>query len=145
MVAKRIYRHRSGDKRKSGAKGGLTGGKQHRMTQRRGETVGKPQRAAECRRCGKNHSKDAQGPARNATCFKCNRKGRYGTQCSKTVAEQPSETDEDEAFLFPVRKDQASAWTVDLRLGNKDQPFKVDTGADVTAISDEAHSTLHNY
>ena len=41
-----------------------------------------------CRRCGKSSHPRQSCPARDATCFYCNRKGHFGAQClSKTVAE----------------------------------------------------------
>ena len=30
-----------------------------------------------CKRCGKDHKPNDKCPARNATCFKCNRKGHF--------------------------------------------------------------------
>ena len=39
-----------------------------------------------CSRCGKSHTRD-YCPARDVTCFKCNRRGHFGKMCfSKTVA-----------------------------------------------------------
>ena len=41
-----------------------------------------------CRRCGKTSHPRQSCPAKEATCFRCNRKGHFGYQClSKTVAE----------------------------------------------------------
>ena len=41
-----------------------------------------------CRRCGKASHPRQSCPAKDATCFRCNRKGHFGAQClSKTVAE----------------------------------------------------------
>ena len=46
------------------------------------------QKAKLCRRCGKSSHPRQSCPAKDATCFRCNRKGHYGSQClSKTVAE----------------------------------------------------------
>ena len=47
-----------------------------------------------CRRCGKSSHPRQSCPAKDATCFRCNRKVHYGSQClSKTVAEivEPSQ------------------------------------------------------
>ena len=130
--------------------------KRRETTQRTEMRGGKPQRTDEtgqqtrekfhCRRCGRNHQKDIQCPARNAICFKCNRKGHYGTQCfSKTVAmvaAQILDEEEDAAFLFLLSTNQESAWSVSVRLDNKEIPFKLDTGEEVTAISEEAYQML---
>ena len=75
-------------------------------------------------------------PAATATCHRCNRKGHYKSQCfSKTVAS----TDELEVktpFLGVVSEGTVAPWTVCILVGNKRISFKIDTGAEVTAISD---------
>ena len=97
----------------------------------------------QCRRCGRERHSADRCPARNATCHKCNRKGHYSAQClSKTVAAAAHELSLDAAFLGTVVSKEESSWTIELLLGNKQIPFKLDTGAEVTAISEEAYRTL---
>ena len=141
---------------KSGARSGQKGGKRNkgdagevRSGWKRQGKAGTGQQTSvkrHCRRCGRDHQEDAQCPARNATCFKCNRKGHYGTQCfSKTVAALASESvepEDDAAFLFPLHTNQEPAWSVNIRLDDKDVEFKLDTGAEVTAITEDAWETL---
>ena len=48
-----------------------------------------------CKRCGKTHKLSDKCPARGATCYRCNRKGHFGSQClSKTVGETTSKDPE---------------------------------------------------
>ena len=71
---------------------------------------------------------------------KCKRRGHYGSQClSKTVAElQPDESNLDSAFLDTITQNSPETWRVKLKLANQTLEFKIDTGAEVTAISDVA-------
>ena len=73
-------------------------------------------------------------------CHKCKRRGHYGSQClSKTVAElQPDESNLDSAFLDTLTQNSPETWRVKLKLANQTLEFKIDTGAEVTAISDVA-------
>lgn len=48
----------------------------------------------------------------------------------------------DAAFLGAVTTNQESSWTISLLLGNREVPFKLDTGAEVTAITKEAYKNL---
>lgn len=96
------------------------------------------QKQKSCTRCGRGqHSRD-KCPAKDQTCHKCQRKGHYSSQCfSKTVAEVSSESCLDSAFLDTVTAKQETSWKVKIHLCDKDVEFKLDTGAEVTAISDK--------
>ena len=50
--------------------------------------------------------------------------------------------EEDAALLFPLSTNQESARSVNVRLDNKEITFKLDTRAEVTAISEEAYEML---
>ena len=110
-----------------------------------------------CRRCGKGSHPRQQCPARDVTCHRCKRVGHYRSQClSKTVAEVTTSSqslditnhqgyDDDDAYSDPVYlnivTDQTSSknsWNVQVTIVNKKVLFKVDTGADVTVMSDTA-------
>ena len=100
-----------------------------------------------CTRCGKaKHPIPEKCPAKSATCHKCNRKGHYASQClSKTVAASAHEVEadsEEEVFLGTVTSDKETAWTVNIQLQGKEVLFKLDTGAEVTVISEEVYHTL---
>ena len=98
-----------------------------------------------CTRCGKQkHDKGVRCPAKDAICRKCNRKGHYNSQCfSKTVATvSSSELNLDTAFLGTVRANSESLWMTKLLLNKMEVSFKLDTGAEVTAISEETYQRL---
>ena len=102
-------------------------------------TTKKPQ----CKRCGKEWHAADRCPARSATCHKCHRKGHFSSQCfAKTVAAAAHELSLDTAFLGTVTTEQESSWTISLQLGKTEIPFKLDTGAEVTAISEESYQKL---
>ncbi|KAL5493718.1 hypothetical protein EMCRGX_G014937 [Ephydatia muelleri] len=83
-------------------------------------------------------------PAKDSVCHKCKRKGHFSSQClSKTVAEvEPDESYVDTAFLDTLSQNSSETWRVKLRLCGQMLEFKIDTGAEVTAISDAAFRTL---
>ena len=103
----------------------------------------KPTPAKTCTRCGKSwHARD-RCPAKEATCHRCNKKGHYSTQClTKQVSAVTSESLLDTAFLDMVTTKQSSAWFATLKLNDQETNFKLDTGAEVTAISEEAYRNI---
>ena len=46
------------------------------------------------------------------------------------------------AYLDTVTSDQQSSWTAKVKIGGKDVSFKLDTGAEVTAISEKTYKSL---
>ena len=109
---------------------------------------GKPKTALTkkmCTRCGKGpHSWD-KCPAKEATCHRCKKKGHYSSQCfTKQVSEVASESLLDTAFLDTVAAKQTSAWFATIKLNERQTNFKLDTGAEVTAISKETYRSLQN-
>ena len=117
---------------------------------RRRERREKPQqygRGQLCTRCGKGpHPAGARCPARSANCHRCNRKGHYESQCfSKTVASASELTEsvtEEPIFLGAISEEQNSPWQISILVENKPVQFKLDTGAQVTAITERTYSTL---
>ena len=116
-----------------------------------------PTQAKICRRCGQSSHSRQVCPATNATCFRCNRKGHYSSQClSKTMAElttpsyQDSNTFNDDPYsntvytiyLDTVGNGNTSQWNVTVLVGNNPVLFKVNTGAEVTALSEETFHTF---
>ena len=97
----------------------------------------------QCKPCGKDHLSGERCPAKAATCYKCNRKGHFSSQCfSKTVAASAEELSLDTAFLGALNSGKTSPWTVTLKLEGTDIHFKIDTGAEVTAISERTFKSL---
>jgi hypothetical protein len=97
-----------------------------------------------CSRCSTPYT--IMCPVRDVTCHRCNRRGHYKMQCyAKTVLEViPDEKGDhlDSAFLDTVTADHEKTWTTTTQLGGKDVAFKMDTGAEVTAISEETYQQL---
>ena len=78
-------------------------------------------------------------PCRDSECHKCHKRGHYSAQCfSKSVGEihDPPESD-DFAFLNTVGSDRGTFWTCTISVNGQNVPFKVDTGAEVTVISEK--------
>ena len=97
----------------------------------------------QCKRCGKkNHSSGETCPAVGAVCYKCNRKGHYSSQCfSKTVVPATADDpDLDSTFLGALESD--NSWNITLLLGGQETLCKVDTGAEVTAITEQTFLDL---
>ncbi|KAI2644440.1 Retrovirus-related Pol polyprotein from transposon opus [Labeo rohita] len=100
-----------------------------------------------CMRCGKQHPKTANCPARRAECRKCGKRGHYAIVCRalhvsdvKVVHEQH----EDSFFLGAITvKDSNDSWTVTLRIQDTDVQFKIDTGADISVISEQTYEALN--
>ena len=107
------------------------------------------QTQSKCSRCGKGPHTRQQSPARDAECHNCKRKGHYSAQCfHKAVAEVtiPPESDVtdyyDVAYLNPVSSGQTTMWNCTVQLNDHEVPFKVDTGAEVTVISEDQWKSL---
>ena len=97
-----------------------------------------PNKAEKCGKCGKSPAHNRERcPARDATCHKCKKRGHFQTVCrSGKVSGVSIDTDktEPDAFLGSVGN---NPWTVDLKLEDSPVTFCIDTGAEVTVISEE--------
>ena len=97
----------------------------------------------QCTRCGKElHTRD-RCPAKNETCNKCQKIGHYGAQC-RTKNVSLDESGLETAFLDATTSTtRETAWFVDILVGrHKKVTFKLDTGAEVTAVSQETYKML---
>lgn len=71
----------------------------------------------------------------------CKRKGHYATCCfSKTVAGSACEVEADDQGTLTNNSD--ASWTSTLKIAGKRIQFKLDTGAEVTAISEATYNKL---
>ena len=96
-----------------------------------------------CRRCGKSPHSREKCPARDATCNKCHKKGHYGAQCltKQTQVSEIKEQETDSVFLGEIGQ-LDSAWFATVYLNGQSTRFKLDTGAEVTAISESTYEDL---
>ena len=100
-----------------------------------------------CTRCGRDrHKPGDRCPAKTAVCHKCKKKGHFSSQCfSKEVAatNHEEEAQQDAAFLGPVvAETKTTTWTNTLLVAGKKVQFKLDTGAEVTAVSENTYRRL---
>ena len=102
-----------------------------------------------CTRCGKSppHSRQ-QCPAREATCRKCGKKGHYQAACRSTKSVNLVTTEQDEVFIAAVNGQVPTVdagdnpWIVTVSVNGSPVDFKIDTGADVSVISDTTYKAL---
>ena len=128
------------DELRRGSKGGASGQKKpYKGGSRHGK--GSP---SQCLRCGKDpHPAGDKCPAVSAVCYKCHKKGHYGAICLNKKAAAAHELSLNTAFLGAVTSAKAaSSWHVTISLNDTGIAFKLDTGAEVTAISEETHEIL---
>lgn len=102
-----------------------------------------------CGRCGKKqHNKERECPAVKATCHNCHKMGHWARVCrnSRSVHEvtEAERAEQTSYFLGSVcdASDKSEQWTVQLRVDSTPVEFKIDTGADVTVISEDTFHTL---
>ena len=107
-----------------------------------GQGYSKRKYPKQCSRCGRGQHPWEKRPARDAWCHRCKRKEHFMGQChSKTVApvynEDSPDSAMDSAFLGAIGTNQEPTWKMKLQLSGQETEFKLDTGAEVTAISDQ--------
>ena len=102
-----------------------------------------------CGKCGKTqHNKDEKCYAEKATCHNCHKVGHWARVChsSKSVNEvtETERAEQTSYFLGSVckAKETSEQWTVQLQVDSTPIEFKIDTGADVTVMSEDAFHTL---
>ena len=108
-----------------------------------------------CKRCGKGSHPREHCPARDATCYKCNCKGHYNSTVffksnfSSPTQDQESDTYSDVIYLNTVNEQamvtpRKTLWNVEITIENKKVLFKVDTDAEVTAMSSSAWESIRD-
>ncbi len=95
-----------------------------------------------CTRCGdtKGHNMQ-QCPAKDAICNRCHKKGHYARACKTkkvyevNAAALTEDTNEEIAFLGSLTADVTGCpWMTEIKIDQYNAVFKIDTGADVTAV-----------
>lgn len=107
------------------------------------KTDGKVQK--NCSRCGYNHP-PRKCPAYGQKCSKCSKMNHYSRVC-KSIQEIEDNasvlSDESDYQIDTVIGDENErTWNVNLKVNNTNVPFKIDTGADVTVISQSTYKKL---
>ena len=104
---------------------------------------------AKCTRCGRGPHTQQNCPAKGAICRRCGKKWNFGAMCfSKSIAmvsqeePEPAETSYLDAIMNPANKNEAKSWNVQLQVNGKDVCFKIDTGAEVSAISKDVFEAI---
>ena len=108
-----------------------------------------------CGRCGLHHSKPEHCLAKDKRCLKCQKVGHFAAVCwSKSVSEVNSsgggsasnDSSAGRWFLGALSSDldQDDKWKVQLKVSGKPLVFKIDTGADISAISKSTFDSLPN-
>lgn len=91
-------------------------------------------KGSNCYKCGGALHAKHECPANNAECHGCGKMGHFQRVCRAGRAVHGIEEEEENFFLGAVTND-SDAWTVDIGIQEKSLTFKLDTGADVTVVS----------
>ena len=84
-------------------------------------------------------------PAKDDICHKCHKKGHYVAQYLTKNASLNNTTALDTAFLDATSSSShKTARYADIQVGKQMVKFKLDTGTDVTAVSQKAYQALQN-
>ena len=112
-------------------------------------TTPRPQPGQKSSYCGKGPHPKQSCPARQVICHKCNKKGQYSTVCrSKAVAIVSKEQLENNSFLDTIQDTiqevGGTSWIATIKINRQEIVFKLDTGAEATAISTRTYNILKN-
>ena len=121
-------------------------GRQNRSLSRPPTQQSQPANQQVCTWCGKGVHSRSTCPAREAVCHKSNKIGHYSAVCrTKAVAAVSGESLET-AYLDTVERDPSSyqPWMCHIKVNDIVTAFKIDTGAEVTAISEETYGLLNS-
>ena len=101
------------------------------------------QQVGKCNCCGRERHAREKCPARDAQCHNCQCRGHYSAQCHQKAVSTIGEGDIlNAAFLDSMTKEQENAWFTNISVSDREMPFKLDTGAEVTAVSKEVWEVL---
>ena len=96
-----------------------------------------------CTGCGKSeHQKGDRCPAKDATCHKYIKRAIIRVNASPKLLQPLLVNSELSLDTGSVSSKQQSSWTTTLQVRGKKIRFKIDTGAEVTAISEETFRQL---
>ena len=125
-------------------KSGNTRGRRRTRPKKSGQSTD----GQKCGRCGRGHAPGRDHcPANTAECRKCHKKGHYADLCrTKTVSETTCAASGNEQTFFlgavTCSDDSEPAWRHTLKTQGGEINFKIDSGADVTIISETVLNKL---
>lgn len=83
-----------------------------------------------------------QCPAKNTECHNCGKRGHYDRVCRSNPTMNEIADSADGLFLGVVDSGE-EPWLVDINVTGNKVRFKLDSGADVTSVSQQTFKTLH--
>ena len=103
------------------------------------------QQGKKCSRCCREQHPFSECPARKATCHRCHRKGHFSNCCFFKVLEDvlPQQNDLNPVFLDTLSLASETFWTIKVEVEGENLSFKVDTGAEITAISEKCYRVIN--
>ena len=120
-----------------GLRGGF--GKQKPTSYTSGQ-FGEPKR---CSYCGRGQHPPEQCPANGAICHRCHKRGHFSLVCrSKIIQEVSYQNQEAKVYLDAVLEKSGSGWFTELQWGRHEVQFKLDTGAEVSVISEKTYRNV---
>ncbi|KAK7107196.1 hypothetical protein V1264_015153 [Littorina saxatilis] len=122
------------------------GGSSFRPPQRGGREENK---SGQCGKCGYKHQSKEKCPAQGQICRKCSKKNHFERMCRTGVHEVVTDCEEEENgeqqeefLLDAVVTEKSEPWMITLRIKDTDVRFKIDTGADISIMSEQAFKKL---
>jgi len=101
-------------------------------------------RGQKCSYCGKGPHPKQSCPAREVVCHKCKKKGHYSSVCRSKAVATVEEPPEDNGFLDTISETKGTTWTAPIKVNGQQIIFKLDTGAEATAVSMKTFKTFTN-
>lgn len=156
-------RGRSRGRSSYGSSYGRSYGKSSSSTWQAGHSSSHGAQQDTCGKCGNSHEA-GRCPAKRVKCNRCGVNGHFASVCKSdmsrrgrgrgqgrhvrevAVPDQADESQETSFFLGAVTQDSdiQKPWEVTLRLCGTPTVFKIDTGADVTIITEKTYKALKN-
>ena len=101
----------------------------------------------QCSRCNRRHGKNVPCPAKGQKCRACGKYNHFEVCCRtkevREVVRSPDELDYEEFYLGSITCDQdEKPWEITLNINNTPVTFKIDTGADISVMSEITLNSL---
>ena len=101
-----------------------------------------------CQKCNRQHS-GRPCPARGQRCRKCGKMNHYEACCrsTKKTTSSVNEVKDEQNVLFMGAVTECTttdAWFTTLKVGGRNVKFKIDTGADISIMTEASYNSLHH-